>query len=167
VIYFCVFAPFHLVKRFGENKEMRHMDERIPCPLCRHGNLPENRFCGHCGVLMTSRGQLTPRPEANPTAAIRSLPTKLGPVGKTLAVGLAVLATEAGLAWLRHRVNYDGRPSPPAPQTVRSAGSEHTIGQSLEEVFVWLQEEGNFQGRGIGRRVVWTSEIAKGTRRRR
>jgi hypothetical protein len=32
------------------------MDERIPCPLCRHGNLPENRFCGHCGVLMTSRG---------------------------------------------------------------------------------------------------------------
>jgi hypothetical protein len=63
------------------------MDERIPCPLCRHGNLPENRFCGHCGVLMTSRGQLTPRPEANPTAAIRSLPTNLGPVGKTLAVG--------------------------------------------------------------------------------
>jgi len=50
------------------------MDERIPCPLCRHGNLPENRFCGHCGVLMTSRGQLTPRPEANPTAAIRPLP---------------------------------------------------------------------------------------------
>ena len=73
------------------------MDERIPCPLCRHGNLPENRFCGHCGVLMTSRGQLTPRPEANPTAAIRFLPTNLGPVGKALAVGLAVLATEAGL----------------------------------------------------------------------
>jgi hypothetical protein len=63
------------------------MDERIPCPLCRHGNPPENRFCGHCGVLMTSRGQLTPRPQANPTVAIRSLPTKLGPVGKALAVG--------------------------------------------------------------------------------
>jgi hypothetical protein len=167
VIYFCVFAPFHLVKRFEENKEMRRMDERIPCPLCRHGNLPENRFCGRCGVLMTTRGQLTPRPETNPTVAIRSLPTKLGPVSKALAVGLAVLATEAGLAWLRRRVNYDDRPSPPATQTARSAGSEHTIGQSLEEVFVWLQEEENFQGRVIGRRVVWTSEIAKETRRRR
>jgi len=167
VIFFCVFAPFHLVKRFGENKEMMHMDERIPCPLCRHGNLPENRFCGNCGVLMTSRGQLTPRPEANPTVAIRSLPTKLGPVSKALAVGLAVLATEAGLAWLRRRVDYNDRPSPPATQTSKSAESEHIIGQSFEEVFVWLQEEGNFQGRGIGRRVVWTSEIAKGTRRRR
>ena len=143
------------------------MDERIPCPLCRHGNLPENRFCGHCGVLMTSRGHLTPRPEANPTVAIRSLPTKLGPVGKVLAVGLAVLATEAGLVWLRRRVDYNDPPSPPATQTARSADSEHTIAQSFEEVFVWLQGEGNFQGRGIGRRIVWTSEIAKGTRRRR
>ena len=143
------------------------MDERIPCPLCRHGNLPENRFCGNCGVLMTSRGQLTPRPEANPTVANRSLPTKLGPVSKALAVGLAVLATEAGLAWLRRRVDYNDRPSPPATQTSKSAESEHIIGQSFEEVFVWLQEEGNFQARGIGQRVVWTSEIAKGTRRDR
>src|SRR5918996_6475192 len=112
---------------------MMHMDERIPCPLCRHGNLPENRFCGHCGVLMTSRGQLTPRPEANPTVAIRSLPTKLGPVGKALAVGLAVLATEAGLVWLRPRGDYKQPPSPPPPQTARSADSPHPISQSFVE----------------------------------
>src|SRR5919112_2517355 len=100
-----------------------HMDERIPCPLCRHGNLPENRFCGHCGVLMTSRGQLTPRPEANPTVAIRSLPTKLGPVGKVLAVGLAILATEAGLGWLGRPGDYKDFSSLPATQTARSADS--------------------------------------------
>ncbi len=142
------------------------MDERIPCSLCRHGNLPENRFCGHCGALLTSKRQLTPRPETNPTAVNRYLPTKLGPAGKALAVGLAVLAAEAGLVWLRRRVEYDDHPSPPATRTARSAGSEHAIGQSLEEIFVWLQEEGSFQGRGFGRRVVWTSDIAKGTRQR-
>ena len=159
------FETFHLVQRFVENKEMMHMDERIPCPLCWHGNLPENRFCGHCGALLTSGQQLTPRPEANPTVANRSLPTKLGPAGKALAVGLAILAAEAGLAWLRRRVEYDDRPSPPVSRTAKSADSEHAVGQSLEEVFVWLQEEGNFHSRGFGRRVVWMSDIAKGTRR--
>ncbi len=160
------FETFHLVQRFVENKEMMHMDERILCPLCWHGNLPENRFCGHCGALLTSGQQLTPRPEANPTVANRSLPTKLGPAGKALAVGLAVLATEAGLAWLRRRVEYDYRPSPLGTRTPKSAGFEHITGQSLEEVFVWLQEEGNFHSRGFGRRVVWVSDIAKGTSRR-
>jgi len=153
VFYFCVFEPSIWYKGFRE-KEMMHMDQRVPCPLCRHGNLPENRFCGHCGALLTGGGQLTPRPEAKPTMAIHSLPTKLGPAGKALAVGLAVLATEAGLVWLRRRGAYNDRPSPPPARTAKPADSEHTIGQSLEEVFVWLQEEGYFQGRGFGRWVV-------------
>jgi uncharacterized OB-fold protein len=152
---------FCLVKRFGENKEKMHMDEHTSCPLCRQKNLPENRFCGHCGASLTSRGQLTPRPEVKSAAAIRFLPTKIGPAGKALAVGLAVLATEAGLAWLRRRVEYDDRPSPPATRTAKSAGSEHVTGQSVEEVFVWLQEQGKLQSRGFVRRVVWTSDIAK------
>ena len=130
------------------------MDHRVPCPMIRHGNIPENRFCGHCGALLTSSGQLAPRPEAKPTVAIRSLPTKLGPAGKALAVGLAVLATEAGLVWLRRRVGYDHRPSPPPTRVAKPANSEHTIGQGLEEVFVRLQAEGYFQSRGFGRRVV-------------
>ncbi len=129
---------------------MMHVDERVPCPLCRHSNLPENRFCGHCGASLTSRGQLTPRPEVKPTAAISSLPTKLGPAGKALAVGLAILATEAGLVWLRRRVD----PSPPPTRTAKPADSEPTIGQSLEELFVCLQEAGYFGGRAFGRRVV-------------
>jgi hypothetical protein len=149
---------YRLVKRFGENKEKMHMDERTSCPLCRHENLPENRFCGHCGASLTSRGQLTPRPEAKSAAAIRFLPTKIGPAGKALAVGLAVLATEAGLAWLRRRVEYDYRPSPLGTRTPKSAGFEHITGQSVEEVYVWLQEEGKLQGRGFARRVVWTSD---------
>jgi hypothetical protein len=140
------------------------MDERISCSLCQYDNLLENHFCGHCGTSLTSRGQLTPRSEVNPAVAIRSLATKIGPAGKALAVGLAVLATEAGLAWLRRQAKYDERPSPPAARTTKSADSEQTIGQSLEEVFVWLQEEGNFQGQGFSRRVVWTSDIAKATR---
>jgi hypothetical protein len=142
------------------------MDERVPCPLCRHGNLPENRFCGHCGALLTSKGELTPRPEAKPAAAIRSLPTKLGPAGKALALGLAVLATEAGLVWLRRRVEYDDRPSPPPTRTAKPADSEPTIGQSLEELFVCLQEAGYFGGQAFGRRVVLDVRHRNGTRRR-
>jgi hypothetical protein len=139
------------------------MDERIPCSLCRHDNLPENRFCGHCGASLTSRGQLTPRFEVNPAVAVRSLTTKISPAGKALAMGLVVLACEAGLAWLRRRAEYGERPSPPATRTTESAGFEDTIGQSLEEVFVWLQAEGNFQGRGFGRRVVWMSNRKRDT----
>ena len=60
-------------------------------------------------------------------------------------MSLAVLATEAALAWLRRRAKYD-RPSSLATQTAKSAGFEHITGQSLEEVFVWLQEERNLQG---------------------
>ena len=142
------------------------MDQRTPCPLCRHDNLPENRFCGHCGASLTSRGQLTPRPDTSPGVAIRSLPAKIGPAGKALAVGLAVVAMEAGLTWLRRRAGYDDRSAPPVTRATKSANSEEIIGQSLEEVFVWLQSEGNFQGRGFARRVVWTSDITKGTRPR-
>jgi uncharacterized OB-fold protein len=147
-----------LVKRFTENKEKMHMDERTSCPLCRYENPPANRFCSHCGASLTSKGQLTPRPEAKSAAVIRFLPTKISPASKALAVGLAVLATEAGLAWLRRRVEYDDRLSPLATRTPKSAGFEHITGQSVEEVFVWLQKEGKLQGRGFARRVVWTSD---------
>jgi Double zinc ribbon len=73
---------FRLAQRFGENKEKMYMNEHIPCPLCRHDNLPENRFCGYCGASLTSRGQLIRCPEASPAAAVSALPTKLGPTGK-------------------------------------------------------------------------------------
>ncbi len=129
-------------------------EQQVPCPRCRNENPPSNRFCGSCGVQLKSGEQLATRQEHSPVQAARAWPSKLSPAGKALAVGLAVLATEAGLVWLRRRVGYDNRPSPPPTRVAKPANSEHTIGQSLDEVFVWLQEEGYFQSRGFGRRVV-------------
>ena len=142
------------------------MSERKPCPLCSHYNPLENRFCGSCGASLTSSGQLVPRREGSPTATARALPAKLGPTGKALAVGLATLAAEAGLLWLRRRAESTSRLSLPAARDAKPAASERLTGQSLEEVFVWLQE-GDFQGRGFARRVVRTFEVGESADRHR
>ncbi len=142
------------------------MDERKPCPLCSHYNPSENRFCGSCGASLTSSGQLVPRREDSPAATARALPAKLGPTGKALAVGLATLAAEAGLLWLHRRAESTNRPSLPTARDTKPATSEHLTGQSLEEVFVWLQEE-NFRGRGFARLVVRTFGVAEPTDRHR
>jgi hypothetical protein len=115
------------------------MDERIYCSGCRHETSPEDRYCGSCGTALADSGQLVPRREHSPAATVRALPAKLGPSGKALAVGLAALAAEAGLLWLRRRVDtFDPTPLP-AVQDPRSPVSEYLLSQSLEEVSVWLQ----------------------------
>ena len=115
------------------------MNERISCSVCRHDNPPENRYCGSCGTALADSGQLVPRREHSPTATVRALPAKLGPSGKALAVGLAALAAEAGLLWLRRRVERASPTPLPAAQYPRSPVPEYLLSQSLEEVSVWLQ----------------------------
>src|SRR5919202_6463203 len=88
----------------GYEEEKEPVDEHTPCPLCRHDNPAENRFCGRCGVSLTSGKQLVPRREGALTTASRTLPAKFKPVGKALVVTLTALAAEAGLAWLGRRV---------------------------------------------------------------
>jgi hypothetical protein len=67
------------------------------------------------------------------------LPAKLSPSGKALVVGLAALAAEAGLLWLRRRVERADPTPLPAVQDPKSPVSEYLLSQSLEEVSVWLQ----------------------------
>ncbi len=130
------------------------MDEYTPCPQCEHENPPDNRFCGRCGTVLTSSKQLVPRRENGPAAVVRALPSKLGPTGKTLAVGLTALAAEAGLLWLRRRVERADRPPRlAAAQDPRPAVSDYLISQSLEEVSVWAQE-GDYRSRIFARRVI-------------
>ena len=80
------------------------MTDQAPCPRCRQENPPRNRFCGSCGAPLTSGEQLATREEHHPVPAGRAWPSKLGPVSKALAVGVAVLAAEAGLSWLQRRI---------------------------------------------------------------
>ena len=127
------------------------MDEHTLCLQCEHENPLGNRFCGRCGVSLTSSRQIVPRHEKTPAAVVRSLPARLGPTGKVLAVGLATLAAEAGLLWLRRRVERTDRPPLPAAQDPKPAVPDYLISQSLEEVYVWLQE-GDHQGRILARK---------------
>ncbi|HWQ15513.1 MAG TPA: zinc ribbon domain-containing protein, partial [Roseiflexaceae bacterium] len=75
------------------------MVERI-CPACEHGNPVTAHYCGACGAplerLLPARriaGQLT--------IAGRDLPVTWRQVGRTVALGVAAVAAEAGIAWLR------------------------------------------------------------------
>src|SRR5919106_1217667 len=103
------------------------MTELAPCPLCHHENPPTNRFCGSCGVPLTSGEQLATRQEHSPVSAGRAWPAKLGPVSKALAVGVAAVATEAGLSWLRQKIGAEARSSNPAVRSVSSASRGYLV----------------------------------------
>jgi len=81
-------------------------------------------------------GELVHRREDGLTVAGRALPEKLGPAGKALAVGLATLAAEVGLYWLRHSTKAEVRPSTLTNREPYTVVSEHLLGQSLEEILI-------------------------------
>ncbi len=128
------------------------MTDQAPCPRCRQENPPRNRFCGSCGVRLTSGEQLVRRQEHRPVRAGRAWPSKLGPAGKALAVGVAVLAAEAGLSWLQRRIVAEDQPSFPAVRDADSASRHYLVSQSLEEVLVGAWEDS--RGRVVARREV-------------
>jgi hypothetical protein len=86
--------------------------------------------------------------EARPAAR-----RELKPVGKALAMGLATLAAETGLAWLRRRAEGSNRPSLPVVRGTKPAIPEPPIYQSFEEVHAWVRE-GDFERRIFAKRVV-------------
>src|SRR5215212_10225437 len=128
------------------------MTEQDPCPLCHHENPPTNRFCGSCGVPLTSGEQLATRQEHSPVSAGRAWPAKLGPVSKALAVGVAVLAADAGLSWLQRRIGTEERSSLPAVRDAGSASRGYLVGQSLEEILIGAWEDSH--GLVVARREV-------------
>jgi hypothetical protein len=82
--------------------------------------------------------------------AARAWPAKLGPVSKTLAVGVAVLAAEAGLSWLQRKIGAEDRSSVPAVRDAGSASRGYLVG--LEEVLVGAWEDS--RGRVVAHREV-------------
>jgi hypothetical protein len=128
------------------------MTEQAPCPVCRHENPPTNRFCGSCGTPLISGEQLATRQEHSPVRAGHAWPAKLGPVSKALAVGVAVLAAEAGLSWLQRKIGTEERSSLPAVRDADSASRGYLVGQSLEEVLLGAWEDSH--GLVVARREV-------------
>jgi hypothetical protein len=121
------------------------MAEPAPCPLCRHTNPPGNRFCGSCGAPLTSGEQLATRRDDNPVPARRDWSAKLGPAGKALAVGVAILAAEVGVSWLRRKIGAEDRLSMPAVRSTGSALHGYLLSHSLEEglVQIWQEDSHN------------------------
>src|ERR671910_1187565 len=140
-------------------------DRQVPCPLCPQENPPTNRYCGSCGVPLTSGEQLPMRQVHSPVQAGRAWPAKLGPAGKALAVGVAVLAAEAGLSWLQRRIGTEERSSLPADRDAGPASRGYLVGQSLEEVLVQTWEGPH--GRVLARREVLSFFTTGQTGRRR
>jgi hypothetical protein len=128
------------------------MADQTPCPRCRRENPPDYCFCGSCGAPLTGGEQLATREEHHPVPAGRAWPAKLGPVSKALALSVAVLATEAGLSWLRNKIGAEDRSSVPAVRGVGSASRGYLFSQSLEEVLLQTWEDS--QSRAFGRREV-------------
>ncbi len=129
------------------------MTEPAPCPLCRHTNPPENGFCGSCGAPLSSSEQLAPRQDHDPVPTRRAWPAKLGPAGKALAVGVAVLAAEVGVSWLRRKIGAEDRSSMPAVRGAGSASYGYLLSQSLEEGLVQIWEEDS-HNRVLARREI-------------
>jgi hypothetical protein len=139
------------------------MTELAPCPLCRQENPSSNRFCGSCGAPLMSGEQLARRQEHRPVPAGRAWPAKLGPVSKALAVGVAAVATEAGLSWLRQKIGAEDRSSKPAVRSVGSASRGYLVDQSLEEVLLqrWEVSHGQFVVRREVRSFVSTGSTGR------
>jgi hypothetical protein len=141
------------------------MAEHAPCPRCRHANPLENRFCGWCGASLESTHELVPRREGALAAVRRTLPAKLGPAGKVVAVGLVTLAAEVGLSWLRRTTKADDRPLTLTIPQVDIAVSERLLGESLEEVLI-QELEGGYRSWVFVRRAIRSLVIGQPTDRR-
>jgi len=102
------------------------MVERI-CPRCQRGNALENRYCGACGSAL-ERNEMVPAGQAHLSIAGQDLPlAQAKQIGQALALGLAALAAEASLAWLRRRVERIGSAPPQTFAITRQSEPRQTI----------------------------------------
>ena len=87
----------------------------------------------------------------------------LGPLSMALAVGVAAVATEAGLSRLRQKIGAEDRSSKPAVRSVGSASRGYLVGQSLEEVLLrrWEDSHGQFVVRREVRSFVSTGSTGR------
>jgi hypothetical protein len=138
------------------------MVERI-CPQCQHGNPLDNRFCGACGTSL-DRNELMVRPEARLTIGNLQLPaTQVRQVGRAVALGVAAIAAEAGMAWLKRRLDQPApattpqplaRTTQPTPQPSSVAKEVVTI-VSQKVVEIW--EQGDLK-RQVIEKHIWRKE---------
>jgi glutamate racemase len=139
------------------------MVERI-CPTCQHGNPMENRFCGACGASL-ERNELARRDQDAIVIAGQSIPlAQVRQVGKAVAISLAALAAEAGVAYLKRRAERVGVPTTAlAARPADAAATAHAAEQATKVVTIVSQrvvevwEHGGL-ARQIVERHVWRKD---------
>lgn len=149
------------------------MVERI-CPACSYGNPLDNRYCGQCGATMEHRA-LPATNGAPAVPALAQINTAITPemkqVGKAVAISLAALAAEAGMMWLRRRVErmrYTPAaqltaPPPhagaitPAPQQTTLVESSHSGMVVVRQRVTQVWQQGNLTHQTT-ERTVWRDD---------
>ena len=136
------------------------MVERI-CPACQHGNPLDDRFCGKCGTPL-ERQLPARRGDAPLTLAGRQLPVTWQQFGKTVALSVAALAAEAGLAWLRRRIETPPPATLAQPNAARRAAETSALAPrpassvvtivSERLIEFWESSDGH---RHVSERHVW------------
>jgi hypothetical protein len=123
------------------------MVERI-CPQCASSNPAIQPYCGQCGTALE---QLLARRAAHPLARrLSNLPAHWKQTGKVVALGVATLAAEAGMAWLQNRQQQvHRRQSSPADSArvialgrrVSERWQNGVLQERIEERVVWIQPD--------------------------
>ncbi|MBC8162044.1 MAG: zinc ribbon domain-containing protein [Roseiflexaceae bacterium] len=137
------------------------MVERV-CPACQHGNPLENHFCGQCGQSLEQQLPAVRQPAALLRASA-ALPVPWKQVGKTVAIGLATLAAEAGVAWLRRKAEHVNLPAVPATAPTRALATTRPSQPASDAVTVVSQrvlevwEQGDLT-RKVVERTFWRKE---------
>ncbi|MCU0491023.1 MAG: zinc ribbon domain-containing protein [Chloroflexaceae bacterium] len=110
-----------------------------------------------------------PRQETSITIAGREIPMQqIKQVGQTVALSLAALAAEAGMAWLRRRVTQINMPQPVAQQQIvptqnqpsRSivpSSTANSVVTIISQRVVEVWEQGNLTKQTVERHV-WKRE---------
>lgn len=124
------------------------------CPQCRTSNPMDNQFCGHCGATLQA---LVPHKNRELTPYDDSA-KQLKQIGQTVAVSLLALAAEAGLAYLRRRLeSNEGRPEeskalqPVERSTAPSATQPTAVSLRVTEV----HHNGRLVQRTVERAAWW------------
>jgi hypothetical protein len=87
------------------------MVERI-CPACKYGNTVDSQYCNKCGAALERLVRAQPEPSTALATRGKALPVKWQQIGKTVAIGAVALAAEAGISWLKRRIEQSPAPAP-------------------------------------------------------
>lgn len=97
------------------------------CSTCGQENPADNRYCGSCGAKLNERALIISQPSPIMIGDRQLSQSQIKALAATIAVGLAALLAEAGLAYLQNLLSSRERPSLSLRRKKKSAVQETTV----------------------------------------